>query len=148
MGLKFFSLVSCRHHLKKATGPPRQATGPPRSGASRYVEECWGFPYLKIKKVAWLWAFGFWLLGFKFSKFQGFKNLLCFQNVFGTILPNFHFMFFDRSCSHIHDFEDLLRGSSSLFGTRLCKFDIWGFRVLRFIKIICFKSSRIFLDFC
>ena len=38
--------------IAQATGPPRKAMGPPRSGAGvgfgKYVEGCWGFPYLNI----------------------------------------------------------------------------------------------------
>ena len=33
-------------------------------GGSRYVDGCWGFPYLKIKKVFWVLAFGFYGLWF------------------------------------------------------------------------------------
>ena len=74
---------------------------------SRYVEGCWGFHYLEIKKrflgcsVSWFLVYWFqsflvsklivfkvsWSLGFRISKFQRFND---------PILPNFHFMLFDR----------------------------------------------------
>ena len=81
---------------------PRQATGLPRRGYGTtsvgcrggrgYVEGCWGFPYLKIKRFVGLLVFCFFgvrllifgccFLGVVVSWFLGFR-----------ILPNFHFMF-------------------------------------------------------
>ena len=85
---------------------------------SRFVEGCWRFPHLKIKKVSQALVFVFWFLGFKVSKFQGFKNLLGFQKIFVKSYKN------PISCLLIdNDFISVvlkicLRGSSSFVGAR------------------------------
>ena len=63
--------------------PPKRVVG--CTGGSRYVEGCWGFPYLR-KLIGFLvvgflvsWFLGFvvcWFLGFLVSRFLGFFNLL------------------------------------------------------------------------
>ena len=37
--------------------PPRKVVG--CMGGNRNVEGCWGFPYLKIKRVSWFLFYGF-----------------------------------------------------------------------------------------
>ena len=94
------------------------------------------------------------LLGFKASKFIGFKASKIqnkFYNVFkgiGSVLPNCHFMFVGRCWSHVHFFHNLLNGSSGLFGARLLqKVPNVGFsKSLRFTTIFCFKCVGLFLD--
>ena len=139
---------------------------------NRYDEGCWGFPYLKIKKVywclgCWFLFFGFmvlcfmvvwfsgcmvlWLYGLMVCWFWGFMVLWCrgfmvlwFQKI--TKLP-FHVS--GRYRSHIQDFQDF---TERIFIIIRCP----PFRklstclipeILRFIKLICFKSvPGMFLD--
>ena len=70
-----------------------------------------------------------WFLGFKISKFQRFND---------PILPNSHFMSFDRHRSHIQDFQDCIRRIFVIFRRpsvpTFSKLPISN--ILRFIKII------------
>ena len=92
-------------------------------GGSRSVEGCWGcLYYLEIKKflgllVSWFldfWFLGFrgsWLFGLLVSKFLSFKdstNLESSETILPALLSS-HFMFFDRYCSHIQDFQEFIR---------------------------------------
>ena len=53
-------------------------------GGNRYVEGCWGFPYLKIKKkfigfVCFrVWLVVFWCYGVVVSRLYGFMVLWCY----------------------------------------------------------------------
>ena len=84
---------SCEYHRIA------NSMGPPRSGAGVGVGMLTGAG----DRLTWKYKrfLGFWFLVPWFRKiFYVFKNR-CY------ILPHFHFMFFHRYWSHIHDFVDL-----------------------------------------
>ena len=87
---------------------------------NEYVEGCWGFPYLKIKKFL-----GFLvsrILGFLVSEFLVFKdspNPLMFVKDICSVLPNVHFMFLEDIDKIFKIFKMLLDGSSGFVGARL-----------------------------
>ena len=53
-------------------------------GGSSYVERCWGFPYLKIKRFrfSWFLVLDFWFHGFIVLWFYGFVIILWFYNYY------------------------------------------------------------------
>ena len=107
-------------------------------GGSRYVEGCWGIPYLKIKKVQ-----GFLVLGLLFlfvGWFLDFENLM-FSKVICYILPNVHFAF-------LIDI-DLMSKIMEMFSTDLHHFSVPAFsKIPRFIEILLFQNVwGIILDF-
>ena len=127
-----------------APGPLNQATGPPLSGAGvgvgRYVEGCWGFPYLIIKKVSWFLVF--WFFGFLFSQilYVLWKYLLH--------ITKFPCHVFDRYWSPIQGFWNWLDGSSSFVGARRFE-NCQHFGVLKLWDLpnrFAFKNCGFFLD--
>ena len=74
-------------------------TGSFARGGSRYVEGCWGSPYLKIKRFLGCWFLGFlvsWFFGFKDSWFLGFKKSFNAFKRYKYHMTNFQFHFLDR----------------------------------------------------
>ena len=138
-------------------------------GGSRYVEGCRGFPYLKKCigfLVSWLlaswfigflvcWFLGFlvsWFLGFRGSWFLGFKIQKSFNvsKDILSILPNVHFMFFDRYWSHIQHLQDFIKRIFIIFWCQsFPKLTRKDFQNCEIYKKICFKRptdcSRLFL---
>ena len=102
----------------------------------------WRSPYLKMKKVSWLfgvWLFGFkdsWFLGFLVSWFQSFL-VSWFQrfNIPSMLLKDittFPCHVFDRHWSHIQDFQDFRR-ILIIFGASLFKTcNIWVSNISKF----------------
>ena len=131
-------------HLPTPNPPHTSLPTPAHPSGSRYVEGCWGFPCLNIKTVSWFLVF--WFLGFWF---RGFTRSFMFSKNICYILPNFHFMFFDRYYSHIQYFQDFIKRIVGFcrrppFRT-LSNFRIPNF--FRFTKILLFKMFWGVLDF-
>ena len=99
-------------------------------GGSRYVEGCWGFPYLKISKILVSW-----FLGFLASRFISF---LVSWFLGSNKLPNYQCMF--SVCKILISYPRF-QDFTSLFGA--CLFETCrhvGFHFLKLTKIVCFKS--------
>ena len=100
---------------------------------------CWGL--LRI--------LGFSFLGCLVSEFLDFSNSFISVWYIGTILPIFHFTFFDRYWSHIHDFQNKTRWIFTI--VRRTSFqklpNCWSSDNLIFPNIIRFKCF-VFSWFC
>ena len=80
------------------------------------LDDSLGFPFYRLTNIGWFPSFPYyglfniwWIPFLKIEKFIRFKNVLCFQKIFGTYYQTSISCFFDRYEIHIQAFFDFIK---------------------------------------